>query len=170
MNTLVQVAKNLLIVALSAIALPMGIASAEPKDQTLVIDIDPITSCALTVTLNDPKENNCNKLEKNPCKNIKDCVCTVKDKKIIWEADSKYKYSLHFQPVTDATDLPPNPEGKSLPLTPFKEKDKNDDCSSTIISSSEGVIDCKVKNKGVWDYVVKVEGCTEGFDPRVVVQ
>lgn len=170
MNTLVRVARKTFIVALSVILLPMSIAQAKQNDQTLVIDIDPVTSCALTVTLADPEDNNCNKLDKNPCKNVKDCICSVKDKKIIWKADSKYKYTLHFHPVTSAADLPVNPNDDfELELTPFKEKNKDDGCSSTLVTSDEGVIDCKVKNKGTWDYDVKVEGCAEGFDPRIVI-
>ncbi|TKB45068.1 hypothetical protein [Thalassotalea mangrovi] len=156
---------------IASFVLAISNAVADQTDQTLVIDIDPVTSCAISVTLANPEDNNCKKLDKNPCENIKDCVCSAKDKKLKWTADSQYKYTLTFHPVTSAADMPVNPNDDfELALTPFKEKDKDSGCSATLVSSSDGVIDCKAKNKGTWDYDVKVEGCAEGFDPRVVIQ
>ncbi|WP_394176020.1 hypothetical protein [Thalassotalea litorea] len=170
MSNLLLVTRNSLMTLLALLLLPLGMASAKENDQTMVIDIDPVTSCAISVTLADPEKNNCKKLDTNPCKNIKDCVCSAKDKKLKWVADSKYKYTLNFHPVTSASDMPVNPNDDfETDLTPFKEKDKDKGCSATIVSSTDGEIDCKVKNKGVWDYDVNVEGCAEGFDPRIVI-
>lgn len=118
------------------------------KDTELIIDVDPITHCAINVGPLYP-ENNCSLLypaDKNPCKHDPECVCSKKEKYITWQTSTGDGFNIHFT------------EG-----SPFKK------CEYS--AGRDGEVRCKIKNNGDYYYEINVQGCaTNPYDPRIVVQ
>ncbi|WP_371377481.1 hypothetical protein [Thalassotalea aquiviva] len=117
------------------------------KNQTLTVITD-AQNCATAV--NNTSPDNCKAIygdDRGPCKNKSDCVCSKKEKDITWVADRGQKIEIDF-----------------LAGSPFKS-------SCELKSLDNGKVECKVKNKGDFEYEVKVEGCEDKpYDPRIIVQ
>lgn len=114
------------------------------RDKALVIKIDPVTHCAISVEPANHKQD-CKLESPNPCKNDPECICSKKEKYIVWTASTEDKFDINF------------PNG-----TPFKR------CNYK--SENAGEIRCKIKNDGDFYYEVNIEGCANNpYDPRIVV-
>lgn len=118
------------------------------KDRELIIVVDATNHCAVNVVPSN-NESNCALLfavDKNPCKNDPECVCSKKEKYITWQTSNGDEFDIHF---TNGS--------------PFKQ------CAYS--AERDGKVRCKIKNQGDYYYEVNVEGCAKNpYDPRIVVQ
>ena len=147
-NKLIKRITSSLILVIAATSMLAFAASHSGRDKELIIQVDPLTHCAINVAPSD-NENNCALLypaDKNPCKNDPECVCSKKEKYISWQTSTGDAFDVYFT------------EG-----SPFKVCDYSADIN--------GKVRCKIKNKGDYYYEINVKGCaTNPYDPRIVVQ
>lgn len=120
------------------------------KDEMLVITLG-ADHCVQSIA---PQFDNCAAAypeDKNPCKGIKDCICSKKDKKITWKTSPSTTFEIKFtKSTTDKKD-------------PFKN------CTLKPESGSE--ISCKVTNKGSYTYDVYAKGClAKPYDPMIIIR
>ncbi|MEE4244858.1 MAG: hypothetical protein V2I33_05580 [Kangiellaceae bacterium] len=127
------------IVMVISILLFSGITIADNHNRDKNLTIVPKAECATNVLVPD----NCSEFQ-----GVNGCVCSTKNKKIIWTIESEREFEIAF-----------------LDESPF-----DGGCRHV---SNGGRLVCKVKNNampGAYDYDVILEGCDSGSDPRIVIK
>ncbi|QBY05432.1 hypothetical protein E2K93_14095 [Thalassotalea sp. HSM 43] len=137
---------------------------ADAADANQAEQIDKMKSTTITINLDadncvieplEPDVDNCALqfgAENSPCKGKKDCICSKKDKRIVWKTSPGKEFEILFTASTN-------------------DKHKKPFHNCDLKAGGDDIVDCKVKHKGTYTYDVAVKDCAgSNYDPVIIIQ